>query len=447
MWNKEFLARLFRLSLPIMLQSLFGVLGGIVTTLMTGQLGDVSLAALGLANQLYFILSLVQFGVGSGASIFTAQFWGRRDEASISKVLGVSLIMGFVVSFIFMAVALFFPRVFLGIFTTDQAVIDLGEKILRVIGWSYFFTPITLTIYMILRSIGNVRLPMAISSSSVILNVILGYLIIFGGLGLPAQGALGAAYANLIARILECVLLVWLVYYLKTPLAVKPATMFSFDGSFSKKILGKVMPVAVNELFWSVGISVYNAVYARISTEAIAAYNIRSSIEDLVFVPFLGVIHACAIMVGNAIGSGQKEKSADYVKQSIRVILIMAVFFGVLIIAGRDFITTLYNVSELTASYARGLLLVLGLFLWVRTINTHLFIGMMRAGGDTRFAYFMDVGSIWLIGVPCALLAAFVFKLPVVYVYPIVMIDEVVKFFISIWRFRSNRWVHNLVAE
>lgn len=430
-----------------MLQSLFVVLGSTITTLMTGQLGDIPLAATGLANQQYFILTLVQFGIGSGASIFAAQFWGSKDKTSISKVLGVSLIVGLFVSLIFMSIALFAPHIFLGIFTSDKEVIDLGVGLLKIIGWSFIFTPITNTYYSILRSTGNVRLPMIVSSSGVLLNTVFGYALIFGKLGAPNLGVQGAAYANLIARVLECALLIWMIYYLKTPLAVKPAQMISFKGPFLKKILGKVLPVAVNELFWSVGISAYNAVYAHISTESIAAFNIRTSIEDLVFVPFLGITHACAIMVGNAIGSGKQEESSDYVRQSARIVFIMAIFFGALIIAGRDFITSLYNISELTASYARALLLVLGLFLSVRTINTLLFIGMMRSGGDTRFAYLMDVGSMWIIGVPTALLAAFVFNLPVYYVYPLVMIDEVVKFFLSIWRFRSNRWVHNLVEE
>lgn len=430
-----------------MLQSLFAVLGGIVTTLMTGQLGDIPLAAIGLANQQYFILALVQFGIGSGASIFTAQFWGRRDEASIARVLGVSLISGLVVSLLFLSNALFFPQVFLGIFTTDQAVIEMGAGLLLVVGWSYLFIPITNTIYMVLRSIGNVRLPMVVSSSGVILNIVLGYLLIFGGLGFPALGALGAAYAGLIARVLECILLVWLLYYLKSPLAVKLKEMFSVDKLFLRKILGKVVPVAVNELFWSVGIAAYNAVYARISTEAIAAFNIRKSIEDLVFVPFLGIIHATSIIVGNAIGSGEQEKSKDYIKQSARIILIMGILIGSIIIFGRGFIVSQYNVSELTRNYGRSLLLVLGLFLWIRTFNTLMYLGMMRAGGDTRFAYYMDVGSMWLVGVPSAFLAAFVFNLPVDYIYLIVMLDEVVKFFLSIWRFRSNRWIHNLVAE
>jgi Na+-driven multidrug efflux pump len=193
------------------------------------------------------------------------------------------------------------------------------------------------------------------------------------------MGALGAAYANLIARIIECLLMLWSAYYFKTPLAVKLNQMIAFNREFLARILGKVMPVTFNELMWALGISAYSAIYAHISTEAIAATNIRSSMEDLFFVPFLGIIHACAILVGNAIGSGEQEKSIGYIKQGVRIILILAVIFGSILIFERGFITSLYKISDLTAEYTRGLLLILGAALWLKTINTFYFLAMLRS--------------------------------------------------------------------
>ena len=414
---------------------------------MTGQLGDVSLAAIGLTNQLYFILTLVGFGIGSGSAIFTAQFWGKKNSEDISKVVGVSLSLGLIIGAIFMLVALFIPEMFLRLFTTDEQVIGLGIKLLRIVAPSFLVTPITYIYSLILRSTGNVRLPMQSSTIGVILNILLGYVLIFGKLGIPAQGAQGAAYANLAARILEGLLLVYLAYYLKTPLAAKIQQMLSFDWKFLKILLSKVLPVMVNELLWSVGISTYSAIFARISTEAIAAISIKTSIEDLMFVPFLGIIHACSIIVGNAIGSGEQEKSYDYVRQSSRITVILGAIIGSLLIAGRGWITSLYNITDTSAYFTSSILAILGAVLWLRTVNTLFFLGMMRSGGDTRFAYWMDVGAMWLIGVPSALLAAFVFDLPVYYVYLISMSEEVIKFFVSIWRFRSRRWIHNLVSS
>lgn len=446
MWNKPFLSRLFRLALPIMLQSMFTVLGSTITTLMTGQLGDIPLAAIGLTNQLYFILSLAQFGISSGSSIFTAQYWGNKNPKNISKVLGISLFMGLVVGSLFMIIAFFFPLTYLRIFTSDEQVIALGAKLLRILAAGYLFTPISNLYYLVMRSIGNTRLPMQLSIVGILINTSLGFLLIFGKLGLPALGAQGAAYANLIARIIECLLVVFVIYKLKTPLAFKINQLVSFDRPFLKSVLARIIPVTFNEIFWALGISAYSAIFARISTEAIAAISIRSSIEDLLFVPFLGVIHACAILVGNTIGSGNHEQLQDFIKQASRVVLIMGIFFGSLVILGRDFILSLYNITDLTASYGRNIFLILGSILWIKTSNMLYFIGMMRSGGDTRFAYRLDVSAMWLIGVPATLLAAFVFHLPVHIVYLITMTEEIAKYIVAIWRYHSQRWIHSLVS-
>lgn len=429
-----------------MLQCLFTVLGSTITTLMTGQLGDVPLAAIGLTNQLYFILSLAQFGIGSGSSIFTAQYWGNKNPKNISKVLGISLFLGLTIGSLFMITAFFFPLTYLRIFTSDEQVIALGIQLLRIIAASYLFTPISNLYYLVLRSTGNARLPMQLSTAGILINISLGYILIFGKLGIPALGALGAAYANLSARIIECLLVVFAIYKLKTPLAFRFKQLVSFDRQFLKTVLGKIVPVTFNEIFWALGVSAYSAIFARISTEAIAAISIKSSIEDLVFVPFLGIIHACAILVGNAIGSGDHEQLQDFIKQASRVVLIMAVFFSSLLIFGRDFILSLYNITDLTTFYGRNIFLVLGSVLWIKTSNMLYFLGMMRSGGDTRFAYRIDVSAMWLIGVPSALLAAFVFHLPVHIVYLITMSEEVAKYCVSIWRYHSQRWIHSLIS-
>jgi putative MATE family efflux protein len=344
-------------------------------------------------------------------------------------------------------IALIIPQPFLRIFTSDEQVITLGVKLLRIIGPSFLFTPIMNNYAFIMRSTGNVRLPMKVSISGILLNIVLGYALIFGVFGLPAMGAEGAAFANLIARVFECLLLIWIIYKIKAPLAVKPAQMFSFDTKFLKKVLGKVLPVTLNELLWGMGISAYAAIYAHISTESIAAVSIKDSVENLVFVPIMGITHACAIMVGNTIGSGDHEKPIQIVQQAVRIALLIAGGIGLAIVLTRQTITSFFNVSEITAFYARNLLLILGAVLWMRGLNTVFFIGMMRSGGDTRFAYWMDAGSMWFIGVPLALFAAMVLGLPVYYVNLIAMTDELVKFLISIWRYRSRRWIHNLVTS
>ncbi|MCJ7519955.1 MAG: MATE family efflux transporter [Anaerolineaceae bacterium] len=446
MWDKNFLSRLVRLGLPIMLQNLFGVLGNSVTTLMTGKLGDVPIAAAGLSNQLYFILSLVQFGVSSGASIFTAQFWGNRDRESVLKALGISLTLGAGVGALFMVIALFFPYSFLSLFTKDQEVIPIAASLLKIAGFSFLVTPVVITYSFILRSTGNVRLPMLVSTVGVGLNTLLGYGLIFGKLGFPNLGVNGAAAANLIARVVECLVLVWLVYRLKTPLAAPLRQLFSFDQAFLKRVLHRILPVMTNELIWSLGITAYAAIYARLGTEAYAAVAIKDTIENLIFVPFIGIANACAILVGNTIGAGKKEAAQGFVMQSVKINFGIGLLLGLLLGLGRHIIISYFNIEDVTRGFAENLVLVLASTLWIRACNVLFFIGMMRSGGDIRFAIRMDVGSMWLLGVPLALLAAFIFQLPVYFVYLAVMAEEAFKFFMSVWRYKSKRWIHDLIS-
>jgi Na+-driven multidrug efflux pump len=408
MWDKNFLSRLLRLGLPIMLQNLFVVLGNSITTLMTGKLGDIPIAAAGLASQLFFILSLAQFGVSSGASIFTAQFWGNRDRESVLKALGVSLSLGTGVSALFMVIALFFPYAFINIFTKDPAVIPIAASLLKIVGFSYG--------------------------------------LIFGKLGMPNLGVNGAAAANLIARAVECLVLVWLVYRLKTPLAAPLRQLFSFDQIFLKKLLHRILPVMSNELIWALGITAYAAIYARLGTEAYAAVAIKDTIENLMFVPFIGITNACAILVGHTIGAGKKEAAQGFVKQSVIISMGLGLLLGLLLGLSRNFIISYFNIEDTTRGFAVSMVLVLAFSLWMRASNILFFIGMMRPGGDTQFAIRMDASSMWLIGVPLALLAAFVFHLPVYFVYLTVMIEEAVKFIVSVWRYRSKRWIHDLIS-
>jgi len=446
-WDKEFIKQLTKLSAPILLQNLFSVLGNSVMTFMTGLLGDLPIAAAGLNNQLYFILMLVQFGVSSGCSLLTAQFWGNKDRESVLKTLGVSLLLGVGVGSIFLLIALFFPTGFLSIFTQDEEVIAMARELLRITGFSFLFTPVTYTYTFILRSTQQVRLPTAASIAGVALNIFLGYALVFGGVGLPKLGVKGAAIALLAGRIAECAVLVFLVYWKKTTLSAPLKQIFAFDRAFLRKVLQQALPVTSNELIWGLGITAYNAIFARLGVEAYAAVAIRVTIEDITFVPFNALTNACAVLVGNAIGKGHTEKAHEYVRQTVIINLMMAMIIGAALLFGRENITSFFNLSETARMLTLNLLAVFAAVMWLRTSNFVFFIGMMRSGGDTRFAWLMDVLSLWGVGVPLALLGAFVIKLPVYGVYLLVMVEEAIKFGLSIWRYRSKKWIHNLALS
>ncbi len=236
-----------------------------------------------------------------------------------------------------------------------------------------------------------------------------------------------------------------LVYILKTPLAANPLSFFRFDRSFLFKVLRTSLPAAANEILWSFGITTYNAVYARIGTDAIAAVNINATIEELMFVLFIGLGNACAVMVGNKIGAGGKDVAFEYGRRFAILGVAVALLAGVIVFSIREMVVSLYQISPSAAQDLRSLMLVYALSAWLRIFNFMLFIGAMRAGGDTRYAMFTELFSVWMIGVPSALLGGFVLHLPVYGVYAMVLLEEAVKAIVITRRFLSRKWIHDLV--
>ncbi len=443
--DRSFIRELLVIAIPISFQQLINASLNMIDVIMVGQLGETSIAALGLSNQIFFVLILILFGATSGMSIFTAQFWGKQEIEPIRKVLGMSLMLSVSVAFIFTLAATLMPEIILGLYTKDAEVIRLGSSYLRIVGFTYIPIAIATSYIAILRSIQLVRLTVVATVSALIFKTILGYGLIFGIGGLPALGVRGAAIGTASGWTLELVLLLIFIYTQKTPLAANPLTFFSFDKPFFIRVITTVMPAVANEMFWSLGITTYNAIYAHIGTDSIAAINVNATIEELGFVIFLGLGNACAVIVGNRIGAGRKDEAYEIVRRVIILGMIFAVLVGLVIILLREAVVGLYDLSPSGENNVRWLLLVMASTLWIRMFNFSTFIGALRAGGDTRFALIMEICSIWLIGVPAAYVGAFVLHLPVYLVYLMVMLEEVAKAFVSSWRFRSRKWIHDLV--
>jgi putative MATE family efflux protein len=443
--DKEFFRAMLALAVPVAFQQLISAGLNMIDVLMVGQLGETSVAALGLANQIFFLLILFLFGLTSGMSIFTAQFWGKGETEQIRHVLGICLTIAVSVAALFCSAAIFMPEKLMGFYSEDPAVIKLGSDYLRIVGLSYMFTAITVSYISILRSITQVTLTVVVAVLALGLKTILGYLFIFGIAGFPALGVRGAALGTCIGWIFQAILLLILVYIRKTPLAANPLSFFQFDRPFLFKVLKTSLPAAINEILWSFGITTYNAVYARIGTDAIAAVNINATMEELMFVLFIGLGNACAVMVGNKIGAGGKDIAFEYGRRFAILGVAVALLAGVIVFSMRETVISLYQISPSAAQNLRSLMLVYSLSVWLRIFNFMLFIGAMRAGGDTRYAMFTELFSVWMIGVPSALLGGFVLHLPVYGVYAMVLLEEAVKAIIITRRFLSRKWIHDLV--
>lgn len=436
---------LLRLAVPIIFQYLISSSMNIIDVAMIGQLGDTAVAGVGLSNQAFFIMTLAMFGISSGSAIFTAQYWGQGDLSSIKRVLAICLGMAITASALFTAMGYLIPEAFLSVFSKDPAVVELGGQYLSIVSMSYVVTAITYAYSAVLRSTQEVRLPMVISSSAILFKTILSYMLIFGYLGLPQLGVEGAAIGTVVARYLECIILLALTYKRKTPAAVTFKDLRGYNRPFLRKFFRTVLPVTFNELAWSLGVTVYTIVYARISTEAIAAVNIVFSIENLAFVSFLAISDATGIMIGNQIGAGKEETAYDYGRRSLTLGVIGALLIGLAIFLNIDRITQIYNISETSLRYTANVLMVSAGVLWLRVSNLLIIVGILRSGGDTRFGMGLDLISLWMIGVPLSLISGLVLHLPIHWVYLIVNAEELVKFLIGLNRVKSRRWINNLV--
>jgi putative MATE family efflux protein len=442
--DPEYFRQLFKIGIPVALQQAIFSLLNMVGYVMVGQRGDVAMAAVGVAGQVYFLLNLFLFGIVSGSAMVTAQLWGKGDILNIRKVLALCLWMSIAISGIFVILAETIPAQIVGFYSSDPQVIALGSDYLRILAGAFIFFAITFSYGLILRSVGNIKLPVSISVASVVLNILLSYGLIFGKLGLPEMGVLGAAWAAFISRVLECVTLLAVTYATRSPVAGAPRELMSFDSRFFARVMKPVLPVILNELLWSLGITAYNAVYGHIGTEALAAINIALTVDNLAMALFIGAGTATSVAVGNLIGAGEKEKAYRYSGRSLGLGIGLAVLVGVIVLLTRDPVIALYKVSSEAADAAYRILTILGLFLWIRMTNMIVIIGILRSGGDTRYSLFLDGVIIWILGVPMAVLGGFVLHLPVYWVYLMVMSEELTKCILGLRRYFSRKWIHDL---
>lgn len=445
--DPEYFRNVRRIALPIIAQQAMFSLLNMLAVVFVGQKGDASVAAVGLAGQIAFLLNLVHFGIISGAAMFTAQFWGKRDIPNLRRVLGLCLMLALSASLIFFALAQLFPSQILRIYSKDAEVIALGTNYIRVFSWTFLFFAVTFSYALVMRSTGNVKIPTMVSVGALLISTFLSYVLIFGKFGFPELGIQGAAVAAVIARFLECITLLTIIYRRDTPVAASFRELTGFDRVFFGRVIKPMLPVILNELFWSLGITTYNIIYGRMGTQSYAAINIVSTIEQVAFVVFIGVSNATSVLVGNRIGAGKEEEAYLYAGRSLGIGVVGGLFLGLVLQLVKVPILSVYNVSPEVIRNASNIINVVTFFLWIRVNNMTTVVGILRAGGDTRFSLFLDGIIIWIVGVPMAYLGAFVFDFPVYLVYLCAMSEEATKWILGIRRYLSRKWINNLTVH
>lgn len=444
--DRDYFRLLVKIALPIALQNAVSSSLNMVASLMIGQKGEVAVASVGLAGQVFFLLNLLLFGIGSGAAMFTAQLWGNRNVPEIRRVLALALTLGLIAASVFFVLSRYYPELILGIYSKDPAVILEGSRYLSLFAWSFFFFSVTFSYALTLRSVGEVKAPVIISITALTLNAILTYGFVFGNFGLPELGVPGAAVALVIARAVECIAIVSYTYISKSPAAATIHDFLRVDFRFIGKVMVPVLPIIANEFLWSMGITTYYVIYARMSTDSIAAMNIVSTIDQLALVILFGLTSATSVIVGNQIGSGNLEKAYLYGGRSLGLGAGIGVIIGILVVILSPVILSLYKVDPEVIELAQKTLIIVSCFIWLRSMNAINIVGNLRAGGDTTYSLVLDGLIIWVLGVPMAYFAAFVLDLPVYLVYLFVMSEELAKWILGLGRFLSRKWIHNLTV-
>lgn len=442
--DREFLRTLLKIALPIMLQNLVASSLNMADTIMVGKLGEVEIAAVGIANQYFFIFSMILIGLCGGCSVFIAQYWGKKDYINIKRILGLGLISVFLISVVFMAVGFIIPNEIIALFNNDPIVVELGGKYLFIVLFSYIFTAVTFVYNYSLRSIGNTVTPLMVNIAALISNVLFNYILIFGKLGFPALGVEGAAIATLISRAIEAILLIILVYKNNGVFSARLKELLDLDISFFKKSYRIIIPVLLNDVLWALASLIYSFVYGRMGTGPTAAVQICNTVNNMFMVVTFGMASASVIMIGNSIGEGKEEQTIDYAKKFMVVSFYVSIILGVILALTAPFILDLFNVSYEVRSSTLIMLYIISVIFFVRFLGMVMIVGILRGAGDARSSLIIEGFTMWFIGVPLTIVGAFVFKLPVHLVYALAILEEVTKFILALIRLKSRKWINNI---
>ena len=443
--NKELLKHLLRLAVPVILQNMTLALLQMIDVVMVGQLGETAIAAVGIPNQAVFLMTMFMVGINTGTAVMISQHWGARDIRAIRSFLGLALKFSAGMAVFFFIVGRFFPRHFIGIYSNDHAVIEAGIQYMSITAFSYLCVAVTQSYAAAHRATESVKLPMVTGIFAVCTNTLLNYCLIGGNLGFPALGIRGAAIATATACGLEVAVLLSLTYIRKMTPAAKLSEFRLFRKNLIRDYFKIVAPVVGGELFWALGEAQFQLVYARMGTAVMAGMSIFSSIQRLTTVIIGGVAGATSIIVGKSIGEGNREKASSNAKQCMFVTGIMGAILLTCLFFLRRPALSFYNVSadvKLIAFNVLGVYCIVGN---LRYLNYTSIAGVLRGGGDTRFAMLIDTIPLWVSGVPLAYIFGLGFGWPAHWLYLVFMIEQTIKLVLGLRRMRSGKWIHDLV--
>lgn len=445
--DKRFYRLLFSIALPIAVKNLITFMVSMVDTLMVGALGEIQLSAVSIANNLFFVLTILMFGLAGGSNIMISQYWGKGNVKTIHKILAIMYRVCLLITGIFIFIAVFLPKYFMGIFTTDKAVIEFGASYLRIVCIGYLFYSITNCTIMMLRSVKTVSISIIVYTASLVVNSILNWILIFGNLGAPELGIRGAAIATVCARITEFSIVLVFMFIYERKIGLKLEHLLKLDKEILKDYIGLCTPVLCNELLWAIGASMISVIVGRMGTEVVAANSINGVAHQFVTVFIFGMSNATAVIIGNTIGEGKKEKAKEYAYSIGVFSVVMGCISGLMILLIKPFVVNFYNVSYSTKLIAMEIMTVTSGIIVFQSLASNFMMGVLRGGGDAKFVLINDLIFMWLVAIPGGFFVAFVLELPVALVFLVIKCDEILKSLTSVYRVISGKWVNDVTKD
>ena len=430
-----------RLALPIALQQFMTALVGACDAIMLGKLSQDAMSAVSLATQVTFVFNLFMFAFMAGENMFVAQYYGKGDYTGISQVFSLVTKICGCIAVVFLAGTLFFPEQLMRILTNEETLIVLGSEYLRVIGISYVFSGIAQIFLAIMKNCGAVNMSTLINGGMVILNIALNAVFIFGLSGFPKMGIKGAALATVLATVVQ---FLWSVGYVLCRIRAVKFSLRSCEKKLFGRFWQKTVPLLINNLAWGIGFSMYSVIMGHLGTDAVAANGIANISKNLVVCFCLGLGNAGSIIVGNRLGADRLQEAKEVGETLTKTAIIAGIVSGIVLIALSPFITKMVDLTPTARGYLQKMLLISSYYIAGKSVNCMTIGGIFAAGGDSKFGMLCDSVTLWCIIVPLGCICAFILKLPVMVVYFVLNLDEIIKLPVVYKHYKKYKWIKNL---
>lgn len=442
--NNGFYKKYFAIVLPLIAQQFVYISLNFIDNIMVGQLGEANIAGVGFANKLYFIFILVIFGAFGGSTIFMSQYYGKRDMNGLRKIFAIVVGLALFVGIGFMILSTIFASNFMWMFSNDQEVVGIGTKYLVIVAMSFPFTAISFAITSALRSMGKTKQALYIVIVATSVNTVLNYCLIYGNLGFPRLEAEGAAIATAIARFIEFLACLYLFANRKYHLRTTFKRYFWLSKKTVKSLIKISIPVFFTESIWVIATTLLYVAYGQLGTLAGASVNIAELIINMGSIIFFGVALGANILIAQTIGAGKLEEAFDMAKKIFKMAVALSLAVSVLAILIRGLILKAYTLTPEAIAMTDKVLIAFSIAMFFKFINWTVIVGILRSGGDTTAAFFIDVIPIVFLAIPIAFYCAVVLKMEIHWVVIIANAEEVIKMIVALWRFKSKKWIKNL---